>query len=579
MMHAVYRRIGEWLLTGRRQPMTLVYLAVIVLRIPGLFWGLPSTDGWDDDAVAPRDFLPGLVESFTPGHFYTYPPVHLALLALATAPVWIAKLLTLGTTDARLVVAGFIAPGTMTAFAVVARMVAIAFACVTVHALSELAALLVPAERAARTRLLVGALLVGNATLTYYGQVGNLDGPYLAWSCLALLEIARTDVLNQPKRWLRFALYAALAVGTKDQAYAVFLFAVPVWFAVRATVSAAARQSVVRDAKWLVVAGVLTLVLLLVLDGAFVNPRGFLARIHFLLGPASQDHAYYTQDAQGRLRLLMDVLWVRPSNYYPMWVWALFPTGIVLACWHRKSDVAVPAALATRLLPLLALLSFSVAFNMTARRTEHRFLLPQSALAAVYMGIALEQLTRVSKLGSLAAVVTVLAAWRGSIGVGLVLLGDPRNKAEAWLRTHAATATIETYGNNVYLPRMPAGARVARVGEDSPGKRSVVPGFVEVQASPAEVEARKPAVLVVSEGWSGPIAWAGAASTGGYQTSRWLLNDRGDGATRQFLQALREGSTRYRLALRAEYKSGLFPTPNIHASTAMPMLIYQRISD
>jgi hypothetical protein len=578
MLDVVYRRIGAWLLRGWRQPMAWVYLAVIVLRIPGLVWGLPSTDGWDDDAVAPRDFLPGLVDSFTPGHFYTYPPVHLALLTLATAPVWLVKLATLGTTDARLVVAGFLTPGTMTAFAVIARIIAIVFACVTVHALSELAALLVPVVRAPRTRLLVGATLVGNATFTYYGQVGNLDGPYLAWSCLALLEVARVDVLNQPKRWLRFSLYAALAMGTKDQAYAVFLVAIPSWFALRYIANASARQSALRDVKWFVLAGVLTLLLLLLLDGAFFNPRGFLLRLHFLLGPASQDHAYYTQDAQGRLRLLMDVLWLRLSNYYPMWVWALFPAGIVLAYSRPKAQSEASVVLATRLLPLLALLSFTLAFNMTARRTEHRFLLPQSTFAAVYMGIALEALTRVSKLGSLAAVVTTLAAWRGSVGVGLGLLSDPRYAAEAWLRGHASTATIETYGNNVYLPRMPAGARVARVGVDDPSKRSLVPGFVEVQANAAAVEERKPEFLVVSEGWSAPFAWGSTPSRGGYLTSRWL-NDREDDATRTFLMDLRENRTHYRLALRAAYQSRFIPAPSIHASTALPMLIYQRMPD
>jgi hypothetical protein len=179
-------------------------------------------------------------------------------------------------------------------------------------------------------------------------------------------------------------------------------------------------------------------------------------------------------------------------------------------------------------------------------------------------------------VGLVGVVATLLNAWRGSIGVGLGLLGDPRYAAEAWLRTRAAGASIETYGNNVYLPRMPKGARVARVGEDAPNKRSVVPGFVEVQASPAAVEARKPEFLVISEGWSGPFAWGGAASQGGYLTSRWLLHDRDDGATRKFLLDLSEGRTHYRIALRAEYHAEFFPAPNIHASTARTMLIYQR---
>ena len=30
------------------------------LRLAGLFWGLPASDGWDDDGFAPRNFLTAL---------------------------------------------------------------------------------------------------------------------------------------------------------------------------------------------------------------------------------------------------------------------------------------------------------------------------------------------------------------------------------------------------------------------------------------------------------------------------------------------------------------------------------------
>jgi len=52
----------------------------------GLGGGLPHLDGWDNDGVAPRDFLAGLVETFTPGSYFNYPPVHLLLLGLVTSP-------------------------------------------------------------------------------------------------------------------------------------------------------------------------------------------------------------------------------------------------------------------------------------------------------------------------------------------------------------------------------------------------------------------------------------------------------------------------------------------------------------
>src|SRR3954466_5896782 len=65
----------------------IVLLLATVLHGIGLSWGLPASDAWDNDGVAPRDILPGLAATFTPGDYYTYPPVHLALIALLTLPV------------------------------------------------------------------------------------------------------------------------------------------------------------------------------------------------------------------------------------------------------------------------------------------------------------------------------------------------------------------------------------------------------------------------------------------------------------------------------------------------------------
>ncbi|RYZ57442.1 MAG: hypothetical protein EOP08_17270, partial [Proteobacteria bacterium] len=51
----------------------LPLLLALALRLTAIWWGLPASDGWDNDGIAPRDVFPGLVASFTPGEFYTYP--------------------------------------------------------------------------------------------------------------------------------------------------------------------------------------------------------------------------------------------------------------------------------------------------------------------------------------------------------------------------------------------------------------------------------------------------------------------------------------------------------------------------
>ena len=70
----------------------LVLLAVAMVHGVGIGWGLPGSDGWDVDGVAPRDILPGILKTFTPGDYFTYPPLHLLLLAVLTLPVTLVTL-------------------------------------------------------------------------------------------------------------------------------------------------------------------------------------------------------------------------------------------------------------------------------------------------------------------------------------------------------------------------------------------------------------------------------------------------------------------------------------------------------
>jgi 4-amino-4-deoxy-L-arabinose transferase-like glycosyltransferase len=87
-----------------------------------------------------------------------------------------------------------------------------------------------------RAGLYAAAACTLNATLTYYGQVTNLDGPYLFWSALSLWGWMRAIAEREPRHLRWAALSAAAAVATKDQAYAVFLISVPLalllWLAV-----------------------------------------------------------------------------------------------------------------------------------------------------------------------------------------------------------------------------------------------------------------------------------------------------------------------------------------------------------
>lgn len=148
-----------------------------------------------------------------------------------------------------------------------------------------------------------------------------------------------------------------------------------------------------------------------------------------------------------------------------------------------------------------------MAFNWVARRTEHRFADAVYLMLAVYGGLAAERAAFAARaatrwVGRALLASSAAAALFACLTVNASFLLDPRYDAERWLREHAAPGdVIEVYGLNVYMPRLPAGARVVRVGHEPLSRRNPLPGVEERQAPFREAHARGARFLVVSEGW------------------------------------------------------------------------------
>jgi hypothetical protein len=561
-----------------RSPLAWVLLAAFALRVVGIGWGLPASDGWDNDGVAPRDFLAGLALTFTPGRYYTYPPVHLALLAVVTAPVTLVALArapSLATAD---VVGEILHAPYMTLLAYGARFVSLAMSLGIVWAVAKIAAEL----RGERAGWCAAAFLAVNVPLTYYAHTSNLDVPYLFWACLALLELVRAVARHEPRRLRWWGVLAALAVGTKDQAYALFLLTVPVGLALWVAVDPWARRSaraVVREAA---IAAAIGAGLLLLVDGGFTNPLGFRARVSFLLGPASQGYAQYSNDWTGRWDVVRDEI-AGFDVFYPRALALLAVLGLVLLVRDERRD---RARLVAGLLPLAAAVSFTLTFNCVARRTDPRFAMPQAVLAAVYGGVAVDALVfRLSSawqparwLVRLAVAAAFAVALFGAADVDANLVLDPRYDAEAWLREHARPGdTIETYGLNVYMPRFPPGVRVTRVGPDASDHRNPMPGVEEVVDAYANASERGARFIVVSEGW----AWRYLIDphdfpAHGFQlapTQSATVNDAS--ATRYFHELTTSTHAPYRIVHVARWTSTTWPRIDLHASTSREIWIYE----
>jgi hypothetical protein len=387
---------------------------------------------------------------------------------------------------------------------------------------------------------------------------------------------------RQPRLFRRAFALAVLSVATKDQAYGLFVLAYPAAFVLFVAFDPWARMPGRRSEtlRQAAIAFGIAVLLFLVADAVVFNPTGFRARLAFLAGSASKDFVTYTDDWTGRARMLGDV--VRGSDrYYPKLLGALLVGGLFVEAvrtLRKDAKSAVPF-----LTPLLAATSFTVTFNFTALRDDHRFDMPQAVLLAIYGGLAFERFVfaerRATRIASqaLLAVPFAIAAFQ-CLAVDAQLLGDPRYDAEAWLEAHVNDGDlVEVYGHNVYLPRFPARARVQRVDSRPLDRRNPLPNVTELKAPFAGAAERHPRFIVVPEGW----AW------------RYLIDpevelDQGrvfapthkeasaDREGKEFFFRLTRSMDEYGIARVSRYEGKIFPRLDIHASTSREVWIYER---
>ncbi|HTP25086.1 MAG TPA: hypothetical protein VMK12_05420, partial [Anaeromyxobacteraceae bacterium] len=299
-------------------------------------------------------------------------------------------------------------------------------------------------------------------------------------------------------------------------------------------------------------------------------------RLRFLLGSASADFARVPPGLAHWPRLLGAALG-RVQDFAPCPVLALIPLGLLV---RLPGSIEARRRLAA-LVPLLAALSFTITFTLAARRSEHRFLMPQVILLSVPAGIALDYLWSFQP-GSLRlcarALVLLLAgmALRQALASDIALMDDPRYRIEAILEARVrAGDLIETYGVNTYQPRFPPRARVVRVDDRRPlASRNPLPGVVEILARYDGLGERRPDWVVA------PRAW----------TNRWLIAADGlrspleellaqDSVARQYFATLQAGALPgYIRVATASCAAGFWPRPRIHNSTCQEVDLLQRVA-
>jgi 4-amino-4-deoxy-L-arabinose transferase-like glycosyltransferase len=409
-------------------------------------WGLPSDYGWAPDELVPSAVLAGAAQGFAHGWYEKYPPLHYMLLALSYVPVAAAlRVFAPGAGPGPIVHALFLAGRGLS--------VLMAAGCVV---------LVYRIGRAAQDEtasVLAAGLAAFTPTFVYYAKVANLDVPYLFWFCVSLLFYLRSLARRQMRDYLAFAVSAAAAVATKDQAYGLYA-GMLLFLAWR-----------LRDRRLVVAvaAGALTL---LVLDNALLNPAGLVEHFRLAAGPASRAFRVFPATARGELLLALDAL--RQLRFVLGWPALLVcAAGIALAVRDRNG------LLLATLVPVVAYL---VLFVGVVLYVYDRFLLPVTVVAALFGGAFLSRLIRRWRAAGLAAAVALLG-WNAAraASVDLLMAADSRYGVEERLRQEAGGLLIAAAGPLEYLPRL-EGLRWRRLGPSPRRLAEMKPDLVVVNA-------------------------------------------------------------------------------------------------
>jgi 4-amino-4-deoxy-L-arabinose transferase-like glycosyltransferase len=414
-----------------------------------------------------------------------------------------------------------------------------------------------------RTGLFAGVLTAANATLIYYGHTGNLEVPYLFWVTCAMVELDR--VACGEAREMRALVVGVAAVLTKDQALGALLLPGTLCLVVIPWVfhrRPPARRALVRAA--LVAAG-----LYAVGSGAIVNPAGFRRRIAFLMGPASQSWATYPPGWRGLAPWIRDVLGqVQDFTSRPIALAAI--VGIVASVFAIKGEQRLRT-----LVPLSAAVSFTVLFTLAVRRSEHRFLLPQSVFLVPYAGLAFDFAWRTWTRSHVALLLAGIAALGPAVlGVASLdgtLVLDPRYEAERFLAALPSGTHVEVYGGPLFLPRVPWGLVATRPGVEPPSDRQAIAGVTDIVDPSMDPRRRGPTAIVLSTEFSAIDSTRPSPTVRPYALAQY-----GDDKSHALFQGLWDGRLGYKRVFAGQCR---LPWPlrcvRIHSSTGREVWIYE----
>jgi hypothetical protein len=305
-----------------------------------------------------------------------------------------------------------------------------------------------------RASLLAAAAVALMPAFVYYGGTGNLEAPYLFWFAVSTLFLIKALRTLRLRDCLLFAATAALAVTTKDQAYALYLLSP--WLVFAAVLrSHAERGSWVRalgatlgDRRiWLsalIAAGIFALVHNLLFD-----LEGFARHLRVITGYGTFRYRLFPATLDGHAE--MAALAVRHVVFLLSWPFVVAAAvGLALALRAPRANA--------RLLGLAGIaIAYYLGFIVVVGYHYDRFMLGPAILLALFAGFGLDRLLAGRWIPRWAATATLavvlLFALARALGPASEMLADGRYATEEWLGSRAEMEEIVGFGNRGMLPR------------------------------------------------------------------------------------------------------------------------------
>ncbi len=266
---------------SHRLSLALVLLLALALFAYGISWGLPSQRGWAGDEILSQAVATAVAKGFSRGWHTKYPPFQYVLLALVQTPLrW------LHVSRETLMLAG--------------RWLSVVMALGTVWLIYRTGRE-VYGRRSAVFAGLAAALM---PPFVYFAKTANVDGPFLLWVAASFLFYVRIFDRHRLRDYVLFAVCAMLAVGTKDQAYGLYVLSpLPILVSLhrhRVREGVAGWLGTLLDRRVLAAAGAGVLAFVLVFQIPW-NPRGFQRHIGLLTGQQSEEAQVYPNTPLGHL--------------------------------------------------------------------------------------------------------------------------------------------------------------------------------------------------------------------------------------------------------------------------------------